>query len=492
AAEAAADEAPVGFEDWPENGRSLPFHTINDYARAYRAGAVTPVDVAERVLAAIRSSDEGDLPLRLFIANDEADLMAQARAAAERIQAGRPLSLLDGVPVAVKDELDQAPYPTTVGTAFLGKQPATEDATVVARLRAAGALLIGKANMHEIGINPNGLNVHYGIVRNPYDRLRDSGGSSSGSTAAVAAGICPVAVGADGGGSVRIPAALCGMVGLKATFGRVSEHGAAPLDWSVAHIGPIGASVADVALAYSIMAGPDPKDPMSQGQTAVSLKDWTNPDLTGVRLGVYRPWFEHAEPAVVAANEAMLAQLTAAGATVHEVEIPWLDEIRIAHAITILSEMAAGMSPYSEHMRDFGAATRVNLAMGRAFTSGDYLQAQRLRTRALRSFADVYAQVDVMVTPTTAVTAPLIPANGESAGWSDLSTVTELMRFATSGNLTGLPAISVPVGYDAAGLPIGMQLMGRHWQEHLLLQLAYVVEQVVERKRPSTFYDILS
>ena len=148
------------------------------------------------------------------------------RAATARIRAGSPLSIFDGVPVAIKDEVDQTPYPTTVGTTFLGRAPAAQDATAVARLRAAGALLIGKANMHEIGINPNGCNAHYGPARNPYDPTRDSGGSSSGPAVAVAAGLCPVSLGADGGGSIRIPASLCGLVGLKPTFGRVSEFGA--------------------------------------------------------------------------------------------------------------------------------------------------------------------------------------------------------------------------------------------------------------------------
>ena len=236
---AAAPLPPAELE--PALGSHVPgvvFRTVRDYARAYRDGTITPEEVARRVLDAIAASDAGERPLRAFIASDREDVLGQARAAAARIRAGRPLSLLDGVPVAVKDEVDQTPYPTTVGTTFLGRGPCAEDATSVARLRVAGALLIGKANMHEIGINPNGANAHYGPARNPYDPARDSGGSSSGPAVAVAAGLCPVSLGADGGGSIRIPASLCGMVGLKPTFGRISEHGAAPLDWSVAHLGP--------------------------------------------------------------------------------------------------------------------------------------------------------------------------------------------------------------------------------------------------------------
>jgi Asp-tRNA(Asn)/Glu-tRNA(Gln) amidotransferase A subunit family amidase len=399
--------------------------------------------------------------------------------------------VLDGVPVAVKDEVDMMPYPTTVGTKFLGRTPATADSTVVARLRAAGALLLGKTNMNEIGINPEGINAHHGAVRNPYHLDHDSGGSSSGSAAAVAAGFCPVAVGADGGGSIRVPAGHCGVVGLKATYGRVSEYGAAPLDWSVAHLGPIGATVGDVALAYAVMAGRDEADAHTWGQTAVSLDDWHNGDLSGLKLGIFRDWFNHATPEIVGACETMLGHLVKAGAQVCEIEIPELEAMRIAHAVTILSEMATAMGQYPENWSDFAASTRINLTVGRAATARDYVQAQRMRTRAMQIFARVYEEVDVVLTPGTAVTAPPIPAGGIPDGWSDLSTVTEVMRYVIPGNLVGLPALTFPVGYDAKGLPISMQVMGRHWQEHVLFRVASVVERVVERKRPLLHYPIL-
>ena len=222
--------------------------TAVDFQRAYREQHITPTVVAERMLSRVKAEDAATPPLRAVVAQRADDVLAQAAESTARWAAGAPLGPLDGIPVGVKDELDQAGYPTTVGTAFMGSGPAAEDASVVARLRAAGAMLIGKLNMHEIGIGVTGINPHHGATRNPYDSDRITGGSSSGSAAAVAAGICPLSVGADGGGSIRIPAGLCGIVGLKATFGRVSEHGAAPLCWSVAHIGPMGASVYDVAL----------------------------------------------------------------------------------------------------------------------------------------------------------------------------------------------------------------------------------------------------
>jgi len=494
-AEARRDAPPVDWaalqSDLLGHANREPFASVADYARAYRDGATTPEAVAEAVLAAVADADDDPRPLRAFRAIDRADVAQQARAATERHRAGRPLSLLDGVPVAVKDEVDQVPYGTTVGTSFLGRSPATEDATVVARLRAAGALLIGKTNMHEIGINPDGFNEHYGIVRNPYSLQCHAGGSSNGSAAAVAAGFCPVAIGADGGGSIRIPASLTGLVGLKATFGRVSEHGAAPLTWSMGHLGPIGATVADVALVYACIAGPDPRDPNSGHQPPVSLDGWDQPDLRGLRLGIYRPWFDHAEAGIVEDCRAMVERLVEMGATVHDIEIPELDEMRVAQVVTILAEMAANMAAHEAHWDELSPSTRVNLLLGQATTSADYLQAQRVRTRAIGHFRRAFEVCDVILSPATAVVAPVVPDNCEADGWSDLSAVTELMRFAMPGNLTGLPAIAFPVGYDGRGLPTGMQAMGRPWAEHTLLRVAHAAELVLPRRRPPTFYDLL-
>ncbi len=473
------------------NPHKGPFCSIHDYSEAYRSGNITPQDIAENVLNAIQESDRHSPPLRAFIANDREDVLAQAKASTERIKAGHPLSILDGVPVAVKDEVDQVPYPTTAGTSFLGDKPASQDSTVVARLRSAGALLIGKANMHEIGINPNGSNVHYGMVRNPYNLECDTGGSSSGPAASVAAGICPVAIGADGGGSIRIPSSLCGLVGLMSTFGRVSEFGAAPLCWSVGHLGPIGANVEDVALTYAAIAGPDPRDPNTLHQPQPSIEGWNNPDLSGITLGIFTPWFKHASPEVVSSCEALLDKLVQAGAKTREIEIPELDSMRIAHVICILAEMAASMQNYREHLNEFGDSVKVTLTLGQVFTSHDYLVAQRIRTRAMAIFNKVLQDVDVIVTPATGMTAPKIPVTGKHSGWSDMSVDTEMMRYVFPGNLTGLPAITFPAGYDKQGLPIGMQVMGRPWEEKRLLQIAYAAEQVVDRKLSQLYYRIL-
>jgi Asp-tRNA(Asn)/Glu-tRNA(Gln) amidotransferase A subunit family amidase len=374
------------------------------------------------------------------------------------------------------------------------KNVATEDSTVAARLRNAGALIVGKTNMHEIGINVTGLNPHHGTTRNPYNTDHYTGGSSSGSGTAVASGLVSVAIGADGGGSVRIPSAFMGLVGLKATFGRVSEYGAFPLDWSVAHIGPLAGSATDAALTYALIAGSDPADPFSMHQPTPSLKGWDNLKLKGLKLGVYWQWFRHADPEVVAACEAMLKQFEAMGCTIHEVTIPNLEANRVAHAITIASEMAQAMDSvydnahrFKEHALD----VRINLALARQFTSTDYVLAQRVRTRMMRHFHEAFGQVDMVITPSTAIAAPPIPKAALPDGESDLTTTMQIMRYAPTANMTGHPAISFPVGYTQKGLPIGMQAIGRPWDESTLLRMALAAEQVIERKAPQVYYKLL-
>lgn len=466
----------------------MPFTLIRDYSEAYKTGKADPLQVAERVIESIEKSRHTSPALNAFSASDKEDILKQARVSADLLKKGKPRSFLEGVPVAIKDEIDLVPYPTTVGTKFLGDHPAKKDSHVSARLRDAGAILVGKTNMHEIGIATNGENVHFGRIANPYNLQRDTGGSSNGSGAAVAAGIVPVAIGADGGGSIRVPSSLCGVVGLKPTFARVSEAGAAPLCWSVAHIGPLGASVEDVALTYQIIAGPDASEPLTLQQPPVSIEGWNQPDLKGVRVGIYDDWFKHSTPEVVEYNEKMVAEFEKAGAVVVKITVPELNAMRIAHAVTILSEMAACMQNYPEHFKDFAASTQLSLVIGQELDAHDYIQAQRMRTRALQIFAAVFEQVDVILTPATAMTAPVIPSQALSDGWSDLGTDTEMMRYVYSGNLTGLPAIAFPVGYDSNGMPVGMQAMGRHWEEALLLRVAYNAELRVQRRLPSTYF----
>ncbi len=470
-----------------------PFlETAADFVEAYLEERVTPLQVAERVIDRTRESEDLEPALRVFIAQDPDDVLEQARESTERYRRGEPLGPLDGVPVAVKDELDQRPYPTTVGTSFLGSSPAGEDAEVVSRLRQAGATLIGKANMQEIGIGVFGINPHYGSARNPYDPSHCPGGSSSGPATAVAAGLCPIAVGADGGGSIRIPAAFCGQVGLKATYGRISEHGAAPLCWSLAHVGPIAGSVRDTALAYAVMAGKDPKDTNSLGHPSPQMPEVFQKDLTGIKVGLYRPWFEHGDGDVVRACEEVLSILEGAGAEIVSIEIPELDLVRVVHLVTIVSEMAdSQLEHYDEHRTDYAHDTRLNLALARNLRAYDYVHAQRLRVRIARHFQEALSKVDVIATPTTGCTAPILADDARETGESNLEEFGRIMRFVQAPNLTGHPALSFPAGYDANGLPVGFQVIGRAWEEDRLLRLAAVAEGSIERRRPEVHYRLL-
>ncbi|AZZ90622.1 amidase [Hahella sp. KA22] len=482
-AEEAIKKAPAPF----------PLTSARDLIQAYRKGQTTPLDVARRVIAALQQSDAGQPPLRAVIFSSEQDILMQAKASAQRYQEGRPLSLLDGAPVAIKDELDAAPYATSVGTQIYGQDCSVDqDATAVARLRAAGAIIIGKANMHEIGLGVTGANVHHGHCRNPYNLDHYAGGSSSGSAAAVAAGLCPISLGADGGGSIRIPAALCGVVGLKPTWGRVSEHGAFPLCWSVAHVGPMGRCVDDVALAYSAIAGADLMDPFSIDQPPPHLSGYMKQDLSDLRIGIYSPWFGHADREVAQSCQLAVEKLKSLGAQVQEITLEGLDLQRVSHAITIGSEMLAAVdAEYRRNPQSFGLDTRLNLAVAQQFSSTDYIKAQRFRTQAMRDFDNLLQKVDIIVTPTTAMTAPRIRPQKEPSGESNLQVLTELMRFAFSANLTGLPALTLPVDYDAKGLPIGLQLMGGAWREHTLLRVGRALESKVELRRPALYFDLL-
>lgn len=467
---------------------SFRYFTIDDYAAAYREGIITPVEAAERLITLVESSNSGKKPLRAVIKMDTEDLLNQASASAERFERGKPLGILDGIPIGIKDEIDQRGYTTSVGTSFLGKEKVQEDAESVRRLREAGALLFGKTNMHEIGIGVTGLNPHFGVVRNPHNRNHYTGGSSSGSAAAVAAGLCPGAVGADGGGSIRIPAALCGVTGLKPTYARISEHGAAPLCWSVAHIGPIAATVRDTAILYGFMAGADSNMKVSTIQPEADLLGIEKKGLNGIRLGFYPEWFYDCDREIHPLLNRTLEFFEDLGADVVKVEIPELEEMRVAQLISIVSEMSAAMnSSYNRHRKDFGLDTRVNLAIGRRLSNIDYIQAQRMRTRAIDIFNTVLSDVDAVITPMTAIAAPPIPPDALPAGESNLPMLSDIMRYAPMGNLTGLPALSVPAGFTPDKLPVGLQIMGRAWEESLLLRIGMNLELTYIPRRPEVY-----
>jgi len=240
------------------------------------------------------------------------------------------------------------------------------------------------------------------------------------------------------------------------------------------------------------MVGPDPKEANSLHQPLPTLEGWNNTDIKGLRIGVFWPWFHHASAEVIAACEALLKQFEGLGAQVHEVVIPDLEAGRVAHVITIAGEMAQAMDTYhAKHHKEHGLDVRINLILARAFTLLDYVKAQRVRTRLTAHFKHAFEMVDVIITPSTGIVAPVIPEKALPDGDSDLTTLTEIMRFATPANLTGLPAISFPAGYTPEGLPVGMQAIGRPWDEVTLLRLALTAEGIVERKTPQVHYNIL-
>eukprot|EP00741_Cyanophora_paradoxa_P009258 tig00001490_g8968.t1 len=488
--EKAAAETKKFLEAAPRAGDSGERASIDSFAAAYRSKAADPVAVVENLLAAIEDSNRRTLGAVIKV--ERAQALEQARASSERHAAGRPLGLLDGVPVLVKDELDVAGYDTGVGTTFLAAHsgPARADAEAVRRLRAAGAVVVGKTCMQEIGIGVIGGRAEQpgtGTPRNPFNLGHYCGGSSSGSASAAGAGLVPFAVGADGGGSIRIPASFCGCVGLKPTFARVPERGAFPLCPSVAHVGPIGGSVRDVAIAYAAMAGPDPEEKETEKQGPVAVAGYEGAQLAGLRVGIYEPYFSDADPEVVGLCREAVKRLEARGARVVKVAIPRLEEMRVAHAISIASEMAAAMNSYEEsrsyqhHVPD----TSVLLACARAFTSADYVKAMQVRTESMAVARRLFAECDVVATPSTAVPAPAIASDALWAGESNAGLTSAIMRFAFFANLTGIPGISVPVGYAAAGgLPVGLQLMGPWWSERLLLGVAHAVEADAPRRAP--------
>jgi len=463
----------------------VKLESTSAYRAAYQRGDTDPIRVVRRLHEAILKLEGGDESMNFFISRKPDQVLADAEASTSRLRAGAPRSVLDGVPVVLKDEVDLEGFVTTLGTKFRS-EVATRDSTVAARLKAAGAIVLGKVNMNEIGISVIGLNPHHGPARNPFDRKRITGGSSSASAAVVAAGLAPLAIGADGGGSIRIPSALCGVVGLKATFGRISEAGVPPLCWNVAHVGPIGLTVGDVAAGYALTAGPDEHDVVSLRQPKLHLTDYERGSLAGVRVGICHPYFDDAEPDVVARCREAVEVLTRAGASIVELPPPDLNLVLWSHAVIILSEMREAM--HDEVLADstrFALDSRTNLAIGGHFTSRDYVHAMRHRNRMIGEWLELMNQCDVVATPTTACTAPLIPEATLPGGESNLPVVDQLMRFIRVGNLTGFPALSLPVGLDSLGLPVGLQLMARPFEEHLLLRLGRVIESTVSRTRPA-------
>ncbi|KAK9950286.1 hypothetical protein M0R45_005784 [Rubus argutus] len=477
---------------------SFRYWTILDYSRAYTSGEMTPQLVAEHLINAIHESSNPPLKMSFFINYNAEDILKQATESTLRYEQGVPISALDGVPIAVKDEIDCRPYPTTGGTKWLHKlRPCTDDACCVKCLRQCGAILIGKTNMHELGAGTSGINPHYGATRNPHDPSKISGGSSSGSAAVVASGLCPVSLGVDGGGSVRMPAALCGVVGLKPTFGRVPHSGVIPLNWTVGMVGILAGTVEDALIVYAAISGQIPScQPTLSPKVYLPLLNSTKP-ISDIKLAKYGEWFNDCSDEIRECCTNALDRLHKQyGWKTVEVTIPEIEVMRLAHYLTIGSECSTSLSSYLEKLdfKEIGWDVRTGLAVYGSFSSKEYIQAQRLRNRQMQFHKNLFSQADVIVSPTVGVTAYPILDDALKTGELDYINGAALIRYSVSGNFLGLPAVTIPVGYDKSGLPIGLQLIGKPWSEPTLIQLAFAVQNiyVADCKKPQVYYNLLN
>ncbi|KAK2384917.1 fatty acid amide hydrolase [Trifolium repens] len=485
--------------DKPINGTkpSLNRWTIMDYFNAYSSGIITPNMVAERFIAAVDESSKPRLQMGFFINYNVEDILKQASESTIRYQKGEPISVLDGVPVAIKDEIDCLPYPTTGGTKWLHKQrPCTDDASCITRLRSCGAMLVGKTNMHELGAGTSGINPHYGASRNPYDASRIAGGSSSGSAAVVSAGLCPVALGVDGGGSVRMPAALCGVVGLKPTFGRIPHAGVLPLNWTVGMVGILAGTVEDSLITYAAISGeiPSPQPSSMPAKINLPMLPLTK-SISNIKLAKYDKWFDDCSDDVRTCCSHALKKLQGRyGWKIVDVTIPEIEVMRLAHYSTIGSECHTSLDSFQDkNLAEFGWDARVALKIYGAFSSMEYIKAQKIRNRQLKFHKKIFSEADVIVSPTTGVTAYPIQSDALKTGELDYVNGAALIRYSIAGNFLGLPAVTVPVGYDKSGLPIGLQFIGRPWAEATLIHLAFAMQAIClsEYRKPAIYYDLL-
>ncbi|CAM8935262.1 unnamed protein product [Rhodiola kirilowii] len=476
---------------------------IRDYAYAYRSKFASPTIVAEHFISKIEELRKTKPEMPLLISFDAEDVRKQAAASTQRFEEGSPISVLDGIFMAIKDDIDCYPHPSKGASTFYHEvREVHKDAVSVSRLRQCGAILVGKANMHEFGLGTTGNNPHYGTTRNPHTEDRYTGGSSSGPAALVASGLCSAALGTDGGGSIRIPSSLCGVVGLKTTYGRTDITGALCDSGTVEIIGPVASSVEDVMLVYAAILGASSSDKYSLKPGPPSFPNGIPQEnytiLKSLQLGKYTEWFDDVFSSEISDKcEDVLNLLTKSyGIEVKEIVIPELHPMQVAHMVSIGSESLSSLTPDCEDgkLSRLAYDTRTNLALFRSFSASDYVAAQCIRRRMMHYHMEIFKKVDVIVTPTTGMTAPKIPSSALKDGETNLQVTGSLMRFIMAPNLLGLPAISVPIGYDKQGLPIGLQLIGRPWAEATLLRLASAVEELCanSKKRPAaSFYDIL-
>jgi aspartyl-tRNA(Asn)/glutamyl-tRNA(Gln) amidotransferase subunit A len=452
----------------------LVWATAVDLARLIARKGVSPIEVVRAHLDRIAALDAS---LHAYITVCADDALAAAGEAEQAVMAGLTLGPLHGVPVGLKDLFDTRGVLTTGGARkILGERIPEADATVVARLRAAGAIVLGKLNMHEFAYGPEGLNDHYGHARNPWDLAtrRIAGGSSSGSGVAVAGGLCPVALGSDTGGSIRIPASLCGITGLKPTYGRVSRAGVLPLAWSMDHAGPMTRSAADAALVLSAMAGYDPAD---LSTSVLPVPDYTaalTGTVKGLRVGVLSADFlEPAAPAVRDAVRTALRLLEQMGAVVDDVRLEGMEHVAAASGAIVASEAFAYHAPWLRRQPgDYQRDVRERLRLGAVISGPQYVRAQQFRAVVREEVNRLLARRDVLVAPSTPITATPVDVTRVTIGNAQADVRGALISLTRPFNLSGHPACSIPCGFSSEGLPIGLQIVGRPFDEATVLRVA--------------------
>lgn len=490
-ARSSAELGIPGRGDWPR--------TSATYAAAFREERVDPEQLMERALSGaerLAARSPGGSVL-LHVAAERA--RAAARDAAERLRRGEPLGPLDGVPIAIKEEVNVEGIPTRVGTRWMPPVPAAADCTAAARLRAAGAVILGTTPMTEYGLSPLGGNPNRDMPRNAHNPGRLPGGSSSGSGVAVASGVVPVALGADGGGSVRIPACLNGVFGLKPTYGRVPVTGEGLTGGSsVVHLGPLGASTYDLAVFTQITAGADGHDAAADAQPPFEREELIaalGRGVRGLRIGVDEDeWAAARADTALPAREALDA-LEREGATLVPIRMRMARYAPAIGYLTIgLESFSAMLDARKEHMDELGPDVQLLLAGMETFRADDYLDAQRLRTELRREVAAVLANVDVLALPTTARGAPEVNDQEARDGFVDPPALDAMCRFAFLGNLTGLPAGTAPVGFDGERMPVGLQIIGDAWDEAAVLSVLAHLERLGQARvaKPASFVDLLA
>ncbi len=438
-----------------------------------RSGAVTPTELVHRCLERIRKFNP---VLNVFITVLEEDALKQAAERERELRAGYYRGPLHGIPVSLKDIIYVGGVRCTAGSKILSNHVAPYDATVTRKLKEAGAVLIGTNNLHEFASGVTSINPHYGPVRNPWNTEYIAGGSSGGSAAAVAAGLTPISLGTDTSGSVRIPASLCGVVGLKPSYGRVSKHGVIPLSWSLDHVGVFANSVEEAASCLHAIAGYDPED---ESTVYAEVPDYVvDLDIGGMRVVYFRE-MDRADEEVGRLFRKFVSVLEGLGVVVEEAIFEYGDRVRESWAPIRLGEAAAFHGEwFRERPLDYGADVREMLEKGMSFSAVDYVKAQRLRHEIKRTLLKTLDKYHAIISPTTPTAAVKIAEAQNPETYQRLTENTILY------NLTGLPAVSIPIGLTDIGLPVGAQIAGRLFDENTVLRLAYHVQKKIGVHRP--------